>query len=109
MTAVRSPQQHITPSGSAGGRIPRVRAAAVKHHDGDTWSIAVVNRGEDEAPLAVQADGVDATCRKYVYDPSAVPWNDGARLQPPAAEVAMVGGRLCDSAAAGTLTVYTTA
>ena len=88
---------------------PLVRAGAVRHHDGDTWSIAVVNRGESEAPLAVQADGVDATFRKYVYDPNAVPWNDEARLQPLAAEVQMTGGRLCDSAAAGTLSVYTTA
>jgi hypothetical protein len=88
-----------------------VRAGAVRHEPGGTWSIAVVNRGDADEPLSVrlEGEGVGATFRKYVYDPQNVPYELGGRLQRPTAEVEMAGGRLRDSAPAGTLTVYTTA
>ena len=90
---------------------PLVRAGAVRHEPDGTWSLAIVNRGSNDEPVSVRLDGQDstATFRKYVYDPQNVPHELDGRLQAPAAEVEMAGGRLHDSAPAGSLTVYTTA
>ncbi|MFW6107360.1 MAG: carbohydrate binding domain-containing protein [bacterium] len=90
---------------------PRIRAAAIRHHQADTWSIAVVNRNQADVPLALTLEGAapNKPFRKYVYDPAAVPQHPFGDLQPPAATLAPEEGRLQDTLHAGTLTVYTTA
>ncbi len=90
---------------------PLVRAAALQHHGAGTWSVAVVNRRTARAALEISLEGaaVSAAFRKYVYDPKQPPSHPFGDLQPPAGKVAMRGGRLTDSVAAGTLAVYTTA
>ncbi len=90
---------------------PRLRAAAVRHHERNSWSILVVNRNQSDVPVAVALYGspLSAVFRKYVYDPRNVPQNPFGDLQPPAGAIAMKDGRLADTVAAGTLAVYTTA
>ena len=90
---------------------PRIRAAALRHHGNNTWSIAVVNRNKADVPLALTLEGGSAgkAFRKYVYDPAAVPQHPFGDLQPPAGKVSLKDGRLTDTVGAGTLTVYTTA
>ena len=90
---------------------PLVRAATVQHHGTKTWSIATVNRREDDVALALALDGppLGLAFRKYTYDPDDVPQHPFGDLQGPAAHVTMEDGHLEDVLGAGTLTVYTTA
>ena len=90
---------------------PYLRVAAVRHHGAETYSIAIVNRYEDDVRLALTLDGeaAEAQFRKYVYDPANVPYHPHGDLQEPAGKIAMRGGRLADTVGKGTLTVYTTA
>jgi len=89
---------------------PLVRAAAVRHHEGGTWSIVLLNRRQDDVGIELCIDdGVpDAPFRKYVYDPQAVPFHPFGDLQQPEARLALENGRLRDELPAGTLVVYTT-
>jgi hypothetical protein len=88
---------------------PLIRSGAVRHPDG-SWSIAVVSRRTDEARLSLHVDGeeVDATFRRYAYDPEDVPQHALGDLQPHEAEIGPVGEALSDSIRPGTLVVYTT-
>ena len=87
---------------------PRLRVAALQH-DGDAWSIAVVNRNSRDVPLRLAFDGgISAgTFSKSVYDPAHVPQHPFGDLPGPTGTVALESGRLDDRLAAGTLTVYT--
>ena len=93
------------------GADPRLRVAAVEHHDRKTWSIAAVNHNPRDIRVAIRIDGaaVTARFRKYVYDPAQPPANPFGDLQGPAGKVEMSQGRLTDTIARGTLAVYTTA
>jgi len=90
---------------------PAVRAAAVRHSDGGTWTVAAVNRSERDLPVTLTMDGqaLNASFRRYLYDPRHVPQNPFGDMQPPDGNVDMKGGRLTDTLKAGALTVYTTA
>lgn len=89
---------------------PFVRVTALRHNETGTYSVAVVNRYEGNVPFALALAGaeVDASFRKYVYDPANVPQNRFGDLQGPAGNVEMQGGVLRDSLGEGTVTVYTT-
>ena len=93
------------------GNDPRLRVAAVEHHDRKTWSIAAVNRNQRDIRVVIRLDGAPVTARfrKYVYDPSQPPANPFGDLQEPVGKVEMSQGRLTDTISAGTLAVYTTA
>jgi len=93
------------------GNDPRLRVAAVEHHDRKTWSIAVVNRSQRDIRLVIRLDGTPMTAhfRKYVYNPARPPANPFGDLQEPVGKTEMSQGRLTDTVAAGTLVVYTTA
>jgi len=90
---------------------PRLRVAALQHHGADSWSVAVVNRNKANVPVAIAVEGkpLNATFRKYVYDPARVPTHPFGDLQGPTGTVAMKAGQLADSVERGSLTVYTTA
>jgi hypothetical protein len=96
---------------------PRLRVAAIQHHNRKTWSIVIVNRNKREVSVQIGARGAgvspaipDGTAfRKYVYDPAHPPMNPCGDLQGPSGKVAMKRGRLTDTIGPMTLTVYTTA
>ena len=87
---------------------PRLRVAALRH-DGNAWSIVVVNRNGRDVPLRLAFDGEapDGTLLKHVYDPAHVVQHPFGDLPGPTGTVALESGRLNDRLAAGTLTVYT--
>jgi hypothetical protein len=89
---------------------PRLRVAALRSAAG-AWSIAVVSRNRQAAPMQVTIQGVanNALLRRYVYDPEHVPQNPFGDMQAPTGTVALQAGRLTDTVAPGTLTVYTSA
>lgn len=87
----------------------RIRAGAIRRRDTGQWSIAVVNRADSDAGIAISAPGApDARFRRYVYDTRAVPQTEDGDLQEPTGQVAMRGGRLADRVKPLSLTVYTT-
>ncbi len=88
---------------------PRLRAAALRHRDGGTWSIAIVNRNQRDVPLHLtfQGDTPRASLRKYVHDPAHPAQHPFGDLPGPTATIDLRDGRLTDTLAAGTLTVYT--
>lgn len=88
---------------------PRLRAAAARQTRG-AWSIAIVNRNKQPAPLRIGLEGglISARFRKYVYDPAHPPSNPFGDLPGPNAVVPMKDGILSDTVGRGTLTVYTT-
>lgn len=90
---------------------PYLRATAVQHQGSNTYSVAVVSRYRDEVRVVVSLDKRKpaAAFRKYVYDPTNVPQHPFGDLQAPTAKMAMQNGRLTDTLAPNTLTVYTTA
>lgn len=90
---------------------PRLRAAAVRRHDTDAWTVAVVNRNRQDVPLRLRMTDAapDAAFRKYVYDPAHPPHHPFGDLQEPESVVSMTAGALTDTLGAMTLTVYTTA
>ncbi|MBN1674288.1 MAG: hypothetical protein JXR37_24780 [Kiritimatiellae bacterium] len=90
---------------------PRLRAAAVRHQAGRTWSAAIVNRNAARAAIRLTAEGLapEAHVRKYVYDPAGIPACPCGDLQPPEAVLALRDGQLTDELRPGSLTVYTTA
>ena len=90
---------------------PLLRAAAVRHHDRDTWSIAVINRTGRDAAISLSLEGLPLTAafRKYEYHPARVPQHPFGDLQDPVGELEMRQGVLKDGIAAGSLVVYTTA
>ena len=89
---------------------PLLRVAAIKHHGKNTYSIAIVNRKDEDMPVTISLDGesLNGEFRKYIYDPNNVPWHPFGDLQGPAGKLAMSEGSLTDTVGAGTLTVYTT-
>jgi hypothetical protein len=89
---------------------PLLRVAAIKHHNKNTYSIAIVNRKNEDVLVNISLDGesLSGEFRKYVYDPNNVPWHPFGDLQGPAGKLAMSEGNLTDTVGAGTLTVYTT-
>ena len=88
-----------------------LRVAAVQHDEDKTWSIAVINRQTQEAPVKLMLPGANqpAVFRKYVYDPKHVPVTVDGDLQEPAAKIPLRDGVLADAVEAGCLAVYTTA
>jgi len=91
-------------------RDPKLRVAALRHQDRDTWSIAVINRNSGPVKIALRLEGapVSADFRKYVYDPAQVPKTEDGDLQEPAGKVAMRQGEFEDSVGPDQLAVYTT-
>ena len=99
---------------------PRLRVAAIQHHDRKTWSIAIINRNKRPVPLEIATRGAgqetrsvsvspaNATFRKYTYDPANPPMNPCGDLQGPSGKVAMKAGKFTDSLGPMSLTVYTT-
>ena len=87
-----------------------IRAAAIQHHEARTYSIAVINRYQGAAPLAIALGGAprSAVFRKYVYDTARVPFHPFGDLQPPGGTVPLKNGTLVDRVAPLSLTVYTT-
>jgi len=90
---------------------PYLRICALRNNVTETYSIAVANRCPQDVPFALSLRGrsPDLRFRRYVYNPQNPPLNAFGDLQPPSGVVAMRDGKLTDSLAAGTLTVYTTA
>ena len=88
-----------------------LRVAALRHHNGQTCSIAIVSRKTVDLPVTIALDGesLNTEFRRYVYDPENVPYHPFGDLQEPAGKIAMEDGIINDAIAAGTLTVYTTA
>lgn len=88
-----------------------LRAAALRHEEDETWSIAVVNRDARDVPLTITLPGSSrkTAFRKYVYDTHNVPVTEDGDLQEPAGKVTLRGGRLSDTLKASSLTLYTTA
>lgn len=88
-----------------------LRVASLKHHDKGTYSIAIVNRHENDIPIsiAISEGNLNADFRKYAYDPSNIPWNLYGDLQDPVEKVTMKEGKLNDIIKPKTLTIYTTA
>jgi hypothetical protein len=91
-------------------RDPKLHVAAVRHHDGDTWSIAVINRNPEPVKIALRLEGAPlaADFRKYVYDPASVPKTEDGDLQQAAGKVAMRQGELQDTVGSNQLALYTT-
>ncbi len=87
------------------------RVASLKHHDKGTYSIAIVNRNDNDIPISITISGenLSADFRKYIYDPSNIPWNIHGDLQGFSEKVVMKEGKLKDTIKSGTLTIYTTA
>lgn len=90
---------------------PLLRVTAIKHYDRDTYSIAIVNRNDQDVDINITLsdEGPNALFRKYVYDPQNIPWDQYGDLQEPSEKIAMSNGHLSDNIKAGTLSVYTTA
>jgi hypothetical protein len=90
---------------------PYLRLCALQNNVTEAYSVAVINRYPKDVPFALSVHGrsPDLRLRKYVYDPKSPPVNAFGDLQPPTAVVEMRRGKLADSVAAGTLTVYTSA
>ncbi len=90
---------------------PRVRAAAVRHENGRTWSAAVVNRNSRAVPIEIEFpdDGPPASLRRYVYDPASVKHHPFGDLPGPSGVVQPRSGKLTDRVGPMTLTVYTSA
>jgi hypothetical protein len=91
-------------------RDPKLRVAALRHEERDTWSIAVINRHPAPVKIALRLEGapVTAAFRKYVYDPAHVPQTEDGDLQEPAGKVAMRQGEFEDTVGPDQLAVYTT-
>jgi len=87
-----------------------VRACALRNHATAGWSIAIVNRREQDRELSLRLEGEDLNARfhKYVYSPADVPWGQEDRLPAPISEPDMAEGSLRDKIPAGSLSVYTT-
>jgi hypothetical protein len=88
-----------------------LRVVAIQHHDKGTYSIAIVNRNKYDVNVSIALSGnqLNAQFRKYVYDPTNIPWSPYGDLQEPIGKVTMKDSRLTDTVKAGTLNVYTTA
>lgn len=88
-----------------------IRVAALQHDDGNTWSIAVLNRQPQAARVSIRLGDLksSAAFRKYVYDPRHVPVTEDGDLQEPEGKVTPDGGKLADAVEGGTLAIYTTA
>jgi hypothetical protein len=93
------------------GNDPRLRACALRNNVTGSYSIAAVSRNAQDVRLALALKGAapDLRLRKYVYDPKHPPMNPFGDLQGPVGVIEMKAGKLSDTVAAGTLTVYTTA
>jgi hypothetical protein len=88
-----------------------LRVVAIQHHDKGTYSLAIVNRNKYDVNVNIALSGnqLNAPFRKYVYDPTNIPWSPYGDLQEPGGKVTMKDSRLTDTVKAGTLNVYTTA
>jgi hypothetical protein len=91
-------------------RDPKLRVAAVRHQDGDTWSIAVINRNPGPVKIALRLEGAPlaADFRKYVYDPANVPQTEDGDLQQATGKVALRQGEFEDTVGPDQLALYTT-
>ncbi len=89
---------------------PKLRVAAIRHQDRDTWSIAVINRDQEPVKIALRLEGMPLTAdfRKYVYDPANVPKTQDGDLQGPSGKVAMRQGELQDTVGPDQMALYTT-
>ncbi len=88
-----------------------LRAAALRHNDSGTWSLAVINRRTYETPVSIRFDGAAPTAvfRKYVFDTAHPPRTEDGDLQQAEGKVAPRDGRIADTIPANALVVYTTA
>jgi len=87
-----------------------LRAAAVRNEDSQAWSIAVINREPRSVPISIAlAEDSGRAFRKYVYDTAHVPVTEDGDLQEPSGKLAAANGKLTDTVAPMSLTVYTTA
>ncbi|MBN1394630.1 MAG: hypothetical protein JW959_06375 [Pirellulales bacterium] len=93
------------------GDDPLLRIAAIRHHDRNTWSVAVVNRNRRAVPVGIRfpANVSKTSFRKYVYDPAGVTMHTFGDLPDPTGKIELADGSLNDTLSAGSLTVYTTA
>jgi hypothetical protein len=89
---------------------PRVRAAAVRHRSG-TWSVAVVNRNARPVRVAITLpdSAGSVRMRRYTYNPASVKHHPFGDLPGPDGAATMRAGKLSDTVAGMTLTVYTSA
>jgi hypothetical protein len=89
---------------------PKLRVAAIRHLDRDTWSIAVINRHTEPVKIALRVEEAPASAdfRKYVYDPANVPKTEDGDLQEPSGKVAMQNGELEDTVGGSQMALYTT-
>jgi hypothetical protein len=89
---------------------PNIRVAAAQNNSDGTWSIAVINRNPQPSAFTLKIAGkpVNATFRKYLYDPANVPQTEDGDLQEPSGKLPVSNGVLHDTAGANTMTVYTT-
>jgi hypothetical protein len=83
----------------------------VQHHGGKTWSVALVNRYQTEAPVTIEwsAPPDGRPFRKYAWAVNAIPSHPFGDLQSPESTLPLKNGRLADTLAPLSLTVYTTA
>jgi hypothetical protein len=88
----------------------KLRVAAVEREADGSWSLAVINRDSQDAPLSIKFPKTPGKpFRKFVYDPANVPVTEDGDLQSPVGKVAMLDGSLSDTVKANSMAVYTTA
>lgn len=89
---------------------PRLRIAAIRKAGSGAWSIAIVNRNPSTVKLELDLGDrhEQGRFRKYVYDPAHVALNPFGDLPGPDGVVTAAQGKLSDTVAPATLTVYTT-
>ena len=86
-----------------------LRVAAIKNLKNDSYSIAIVNRNWEPQNLNLSIDGIEdgTVFRKYVYDPSDVPFNYFGDLQTFSEKLVITGGKFSDDIPGYSLVVYT--
>ncbi len=87
-----------------------LRVCAIKNLDNGSFSIAIINRNRDQKPVNLElkdlSDGVPF--RKYIYDPSNVPFNYFGDLQEYSKKIQMNTQHFTDTLPGYSLVVYTT-
>lgn len=89
---------------------PRLRVAALKQADGQSWSIAVVNRNTRESRVRIVIDPAAPPTQmaRHTFVPMRVPQNAFGDLPGPDAVIPVSKGELADRLAPGSLIVYST-
>jgi hypothetical protein len=87
-----------------------VRICAVRNHEDQSVSMAVVNRNPGDKILDFNTGSIlqEGAFRKYVYDPQDVPFNYFGDLQSYTRKIRLNDGHFTDTVGANTVTVYTT-